>query len=240
MSDYERGQLDFDEEDRLPWLEPAAEDEDEERISPLRLLGLIIAGLVVIGVVVGGIWWVNNRGGNGAGDEGELIAAANGSYKIPANEADAKKFEGEGDASFAASEGVSRDGKIDPNRVPETPISGHRTEPGKPAATATGKPAQSVSTPVKDATAGRPATPAARPAAGGATIQLGAYGSAAGAQEGWNRLAKRYAYLGGLAMKVESAEVNGGTVYRLRASGADAGTLCGRLKVAGEKCIEVN
>ena len=42
-------------------------------------------------------------------------------------------------------------------------------------------------------------------------------------------------------MTVEEAQVGGGTVYRLRASaGAQAGTICGRLKVAGESCLLVN
>ena len=49
MGDYARGRLDLDDEDRLPWLEPALDEADEERISPLRLLGLIILGLVLIG-----------------------------------------------------------------------------------------------------------------------------------------------------------------------------------------------
>ena len=42
MGDYARGRLDLDDEDRLPWLEPALDEADEERISPLRLLGLIV------------------------------------------------------------------------------------------------------------------------------------------------------------------------------------------------------
>mgnify|MGYP000153192950 CR=1 FL=1 len=44
MGDYARGRLDLDDDDRLPWLEPAI-DEEEERISPLRMLGLILLGL---------------------------------------------------------------------------------------------------------------------------------------------------------------------------------------------------
>lgn len=238
MSDYQRSRFDFDEEDRLPWLEPAAADEEDERISPLRLLGLIIIGLAIIGAVVAGIWWMQNRSSGGV-DEGTLIAAPQDAYKVPANEADAKTFAGEGDASYAASEGVARDGRIDPSRVPEAPIEGPRTQPGKPATPPAARPSQSVSAPVKDATVAAPVAAAPRPAAGGATIQLGAYASAAGAQDGWNKLAQRYAYLGGLAMKVESADVNGSTVYRLRASGPNAATLCGRLKVAGEKCMPV-
>ena len=237
MGDYARGRLDLDDEDRLPWLEPAI-DEEEERISPLRMLGLILLGLLLIGAVVAGIWWVNNR--HGAGGAGELIAAPEGNYKIPANEADARKFEGEGDASFAASEGVARDGRIDPSRVPEAPITGTAPAPGNAKPSVAPKAGQSVSAPVTDGTAEK-AAPASQAKAAGGTIQLGAYGSASGAKDAWGRLSKRFAYLAPLAMTVEEAQVGGGTVYRLRArAGAQAATICGRLKVAGESCLVVN
>ena len=82
---------------------------------------------------------------------------------------------------------------------------------------------------------------ATKAATGGAMIQLGAYGSAAGAKDAWSRLSKRFAYLAPLAMTVEPAEVGGGTVYRLRASaGGQASVICGKLKVAGESCLMVN
>ena len=239
MGDYARGRLDLDDEDRLPWLEPAIDDSDEERISPLRLLGLIIVGLALIGAVVAGVWWMQNRGGGGAG-EGQLIAAPKDDYKVAASEADAKKFEGEGDASFAASEGVARDGQIDPSRVPEAPITPTGAAPTGTRPAVPAKPAQSVSAKVEDETRTAPKTVAPK-AAGGAMIQLGAYASASGAKDAWSRLSKRFAYLAPLAMSVEPAEVGGSTVYRLRASaGGQAGTVCGKLKVAGESCIIVN
>ncbi|WP_420144237.1 SPOR domain-containing protein [Sphingobium sp.] len=240
MSDYARGRLDLDDEDRLPWLEPAIDDEAEESISPLRLLGLILLGLALIGAVVAGVWWMQNRNGAGGAGEGQLIAAPTDGYKIAANEADAKKFDGEGDASFAASEGVARDGRIDPSRVPEAPIAKTAPAPAAAAAAAPGKPSQSVSAKVADETAAAPkAAPA--PTRGGAMIQLGAYGSASGAKDAWTKLSKRFAYLAPLAMTVEPAQVGGGTVYRLRAgAGGEASTICGKLKVAGESCMVVN
>jgi cytoskeletal protein RodZ len=240
MGDYARGRLDLDDEDRLPWLEPAIDDEAEEPISPLRLLGLILLGLVLIGAVVAGIWWMQNRNGTGGAGEGQLIAAPTQDYKITANEADAKKFDGEGDASFAASEGVLRDGRIDPSRVPEAPIAKTAPAPAAPAPAAPNKPAASVTARVTDETSARPAA-IAKAATGGAMIQLGAYGSASGAKDAWTKLSKRFAYLAPLAMTVEPAQVGGGTVYRLRASaGGQASTVCGKLKVAGESCLVVN
>jgi hypothetical protein len=240
MSDYARGRLDLDDEDRLPWLEPAMDDGDEEGISPLRLLGLIILGLALIGAVVAGVWWMQNRNGGGSAGEGQLIAAPTDNYKIAANEADAKKFDGEGDASFAASEGVARDGRIDPSRVPEAPIAKTAPAPASAKPAAPAKPAASVSARVTDETSVAPKA-AAPKAAGGGMIQLGAYGSASGAKDAWTKLSKRFAYLAPLAMSVEPAEVGGGTVYRLRAgAGGQASMICGKLKVAGESCMVVN
>lgn len=240
MGDYARGRLDLDDEDRLPWLEPAI-DEEEERISPLRLLGLILLGLMLVGAVVAGVWWVQNRqGAAGLASEGQLIAAPAGDYKVAANEADAKKFDGEGDASFAASEGVSRDGRIDASRVPEAPITGTAPAAANARPAVAPRAAQSVTTRVTDETAAK-ASDTPRATAAGGLIQLGAYGSAGGAKEAWGRLSKRFAYLAPLAMTVEPAQVGGGTVYRLRAAaGSQASLLCGKLKVAGESCIVVN
>lgn len=237
MGDFARGRLDLDDEERLPWLEPGIEDEADEGLSPLRLLGFIIGGLLLIGVVVAGIWLLQQR--QPGGGEGKLIAAPAGDYKIPATEADAKKFDGEGDASYAASEGVDRDGRIDPSRVPEAPMT--QTAPSDVRPAHPGKPAQSVTARVADETNVRPAAEQPKRGAGGAVIQLGAYGSQSGARDAWTRLSKRFAYLAPLSMSVEPTEVGGSTLYRLRASaGAQANTLCGRLKVAGESCIVVN
>lgn len=242
MGDYARDSLDLDDEDRLPWLEPADSTDEDDSVSPLKLLGFIVAGLVLIGAIVGGVWWLQDRGGDGTG-EGRLIAAPEGDYKVPANEADARKFEGEGDASFAASEGVEQEGRIDPSRLPEAPVtSGPAPAPAtRPAAVA---PSARVNAPVADAT--KAAKPSAAPSAaaqGRAMIQLGAYGSEASARDAWGRLSKRFAYLAPLTTSVEAAQVGDTTLYRLRASAgtaAQANGLCGKLKVAGESCLVVN
>lgn len=238
MGDYARGRLDLDDEERLPWLEPGIEDEEQEGLSPLRLLGFILVGLLLIGAVVAGIWLLQNRSGAGGG-EGKLIAAPSGDYKVPAQEADAKKFEGEGDASYAASEGVMRDGRIDPSRVPEAPITPSVTR--ESSVPMPGKPSQSVIARVADETNVRPTPNQPSRGAKGAVIQLGAYGSQSSARDAWTRLSKRFTYLAPLTMSIEPTEVGGSTLYRLRASaGSQAGMLCGKLKVAGESCLVVN
>jgi hypothetical protein len=236
MGDFARGRLDLDDDERLPWLEPGIEDEEEEGLSPVRLLGFIFVALILLGGVVGGVWLLKNRAVDNG--EGKLIAAPAGDYKVPAAEADARKFEGEGDASFAASEGVAQDGRIDPSRVPEAPLT--RTSPAGTPQPVPGKPSQTVTARVADETNVRPA--ASQPArTGGTVMQLGAYGSQSGARDAWTRLSKRFAYLAPLTMSVEPTQVGGSTLYRLRATaGGQANTLCGKLKVAGESCIVVN
>ncbi len=242
MGDYGRSRLDLDDEDRLPWLEPAMDEDDGETgLSPIKLLGFIIVSLALLGAVIGGVWWLQNRGGSADDGEGMLIAAPTESYKIAANEADAKKFEGEGDASFAASEGVLKDSRIDPSRVPEAPITQTTPPAEKPKAAAQTRPSSSVSAPVTDETRSKPVTPVAKASPTGAMIQLGAYGSESGAKDAWGKLSKRFAYLAPLAMVVQPVEIGGSKVYRLRAlAGGQSATLCGRLKVAGESCLVVN
>ncbi|MCB2014402.1 MAG: SPOR domain-containing protein [Sphingobium sp.] len=242
MSDYSSGSLDLDDEDRLPWLEPAGDDDYDDSVSLGRLLGFIVGGLALLGLIVGAVYMVRNY--LTPAEDATLIAAPEGDYKVPAEDADAKKFDGEGDAVYAASEGIDRNGKIDPSRLPEKPvISGSAS---KDAADKANAPAASseVKTKVADNTspAATPApVPEAAPKLTGPMIQLGAYGSEAIAQDAWKRFSKRFDYLAGLTHSVQPVTVGGSKFYRLRASaGKDASTLCGKLKVAGENCIVVN
>lgn len=240
MTDNTRDSLDLQDEDRLPWLEAVDDGDDDEGVSLVRLILLIIAGLAFLGAIIGGIYWLQSR--QGAEGEGTLIAAPEGDYKAPAEDSDARQFEGEGDSSFATSEGVEDAGKIDPDRLPEAPV----TAPGvaKAPAPAPVRPAPKVKATVADNTQITPAPRAAAPraASGGAMIQLGAYGTQSGAEQAWTALSKRFDYLSGMEKSVSPVDVNGATLYRLRArtgSSAQASELCGRLKVAGENCLAV-
>lgn len=233
--------LAFDDEDRLPWLEPAYEDDADEEVSLLRLGMFILAGLALLGLIVGGVYLVRNY--LTAQDEPEMIAAPEGDYKTPAQDADARKFEGEGDASFAASEGLDRDGRIDPSRLPEAPVTAVKGAPATAGKTAAAQPSAHVRAPVENRT-GEEVKSAPAPAAAaltGPVIQLGAYGSDAIARSAWTRLSKRFDYLADLPHSIEPVVVGGTKFYRLRvAAEKDASTLCGKLKVAGENCIVVN
>ncbi|MDP3783335.1 MAG: SPOR domain-containing protein [Sphingopyxis sp.] len=245
--------LGLESEDRLPWLEAADGVEEDGDVSPARLLVMVLGGLLLIGAVLGGLWWVQNGGARG---KGELIAAQDVSYKIAPKNDGAKTFEGEGDASFSASEGAEPAGKVDPTRMPEEPaVTPQEREAAsakaaadkaaaakakaRPAVVATKEQPKPAATAVKTPDAAVKAAPAA---AGSAMIQLGAFSSDAAAAKAWTNLSKRFAYLADLNKSVAPAKVGDGTVYRLRVSAgtaANATNLCGKLRVAGENCVVV-
>lgn len=196
-------------EERLPWLETADEDY-QERPSIMRMLPLIMGGLVLIALLVFGYVALSGGGAKPDGN-GQLIAAQEGDYKVKPEDAGGRKVEGEGDTSFATSEGKGpKNAKIDLKQVPEAPV----TAPG-------GKP-----------------IPAGTSSS--ALVQLGSFPTAAAANAAWAAASKRFAYVAPLGHSVARAAVNGRTTYRLRvnAGSASAATeLCGKLKVAGEACF---
>jgi cell division septation protein DedD len=242
MSDIRAG-----DEDRLPWLEAVDEDDDNDSPSAAKLIAFVVIGLVAIGLIVGGLFWMGNRAGGGDSGEPETIAADSGDYKEKPADAGGMKVEGEGQTAFAASEGAEPKGTINTSAMPEAPVTAAAKQPPaaaqpappggtpKAAPTPTPKPAQksAAATPA-------PATPATSGGGGGATIQLGAFDSAAAANGVWKTMSGRFKYLAPLNHSVMTANVKGKTYYRLRASGPDASGICGRLKVAGETCITVN
>jgi SPOR domain len=225
-------------DDRLPWLEAVEEDGRSEGPSALKLIVAVLIGLVAIGGVVGGIFWLGNRGAaRHAGAEPELIKAQPGAYKVKPSQPGGMTVEGEGDTAFQASAGADPKGKINTAAVPEAPVQkgqqSAQAQPQPQPAAPEKKPAGTIKAPPPTA------APAAAPAAGGATIQLGSFPSGAMAEKAWKAMAARFAYLAPLSHSVVSAEVGGKTWYRLRASGPDAAGICGRLKVAGEQCLRV-
>jgi len=242
--------LGLDDDDRLPWLEAADGFEEDGEVSPARLLVMVLGGLLLIGAVLGGLWWVQNGGARG---KGELIAAQQGDYKVAPKNDGAKMFDGEGDASFSASEGAEPAGKVDPTRMPEEPAVTPQEREAAAKKIAADKAAATKAAAAKAAPAdkGKPAAApvktaeaAAKPApvSSGAMIQLGAFSSDAAAAKAWTNLSKRFAYLAELNKSVSPAKVGDGTVYRLRVSAgtaANAANLCGKLRVAGENCVIV-
>lgn len=234
MTDIRADDAALDNDDRLPWLEAVEEDGDEGGPSALKLIVAVLIGLAAIGGIVGGIFWMGNRDGAETGAP-EVIAAADGPFKVKPDSPGGMTVEGQGETAFDAAQGGTPNASIDTSAVAEAPVTAQpRAEAPAPAA----KEPPLLKAPVpSNAPADTAAAPAA--AAGGATIQLGAFPSGAAAEKAWKALSGRFSYLAPLSHNVVVAQVNGKTYYRLRASGPGAAGICGRLKVAGEQCLKV-
>lgn len=74
------------------------------------------------------------------------------------------------------------------------------------------------------------------PAAKSASVQLGAFSTEEKASAAWAGLAGKHGLSGRRIIAVESG---GKTLYRLRASVADAAATCARIKAAGDACAAV-
>ncbi len=245
MSVEQNDGFNLDDGDRLPWLEPAGVEDDLDRPSPGKIIGLVVAGLVLLGLIVGGGYWLKNRAPSGGAEDAKLIQSQGATYKIPANASDAKEFDGEGDQSFEASAGGDAAGKIDASKVPEAPRTDLKAAPEAapaPVKAAAAKPTVVAAVKQVAAEAKKAGDSAPVASSGGPRIQLGAFGSKELAENVWKKLSARFDYLGALSHSVEPVETGGKTLYRLRASvgsSADAGATCGKLRVAGETCLVV-
>jgi hypothetical protein len=211
--------LNFDGDDRLPWLETADGYDAEANDSPIRVAFIVVAALVLLAAIAGAVYWLQPRQASGANGTGELIVAPKGSYKEKPADAGGKIFEGEGDSAFAASEGQ------------------------KTGAVLAVPPAGSVAAPQPVAV--KPTTPVATKSAPAnvVLVQLGAFGDSAKAEAAWTGLNKRFGFLAGMNRKIAQTNVEGGrTVFRLQAvtaNSTEAQQLCAKLKVAGENCLIV-
>lgn len=241
MTDFDRGS--FADEDRLPWLEAVDDEEGGRGPGAGKLIAAVVAALLVIGLIIGGVFWLRERGAE-SGD-GSLIAAPEGDYKIPPDGpgANGMAVEGEGDASFAASEGVETNSAINLNAQPEVPMAGGlappdagavQTRPLPPSTAAQVPGAPPVAAPpVKKA---EPPKPAPAPVNKGPTIQLGAFNSTGIANTEWSRLSRQFPMLNTLDRSVTTVLSGGKTLYRLRASGAGAVAACDKVRAAGKPC----
>ena len=236
MTDVRADGAPLDDEDRLPWLEAVDEEDDGEGPSVLKLIVAVLIGLAAIGGIVGGVFWLMNRDeAPAAGGDAELIKAQEGDYKVRPDDPGGMTVEGEGDTAFAASAGEDNKGAIDTSKMPEAPVTAQPKQ-------AQPQPQPKADEPLLKAPAptnAQPSQPASPAAGGGATIQLGAFSSQAGANNAWKALSGRFKYLAPLSHNVVPVTTGGRTLYRLRASGPEARNLCGRLRVAGESCVEV-
>ncbi|HET9627929.1 MAG TPA: SPOR domain-containing protein [Novosphingobium sp.] len=204
-------QLALHEDERLPWLESADDDDDDEgAIDTGRVLRFVGFGLALVLVVVGALWFVSHRGPatNQVADGGVIKAPAEPYKQVPANQG-GKTYAGTGDSAFAASEGKSTPAHL--GNGGEARVAAPSGQPGAAAA--------------------------AEPA--GVGVQVGAYTSQAAAEAGWTRLSGSSEALKGVRHRVVQGTADIGTVYRLQAVAPDAAAanaLCSSLKSAGIAC----
>jgi hypothetical protein len=221
--EFESERLDLAEEERLPWLESADDDDDGgDGADTGKLVAFLLGGLVLLGALVGGIWWMTHRGEpQELQADGSVIQAPATPYKEAPKDPGGKTFAGTGDTSFAVSEGQTRAVKL-----------GEGEAAPKPSVDLGAKPATSSS-----------AAAVAKPTAAAPTgvgVQVGAYTSQATAEAGWTRLSQQNgSILSGVQHRIVEGRADIGTVYRLQAVLGDASAanaLCDRLKAAGVAC----
>ena len=202
---------------------PLGLDADDDRLPWLEsaddidadegLDGGRIIGFVILGLLalamIVGAVWFATHRGGPGRADGSLIRAESGPYKVRPDDPGGKTFAGTGDTSYAVAQGEKRPGTI-----------------------ASAEPAPAPS-PAPAATA------SATPALSGVGVQVGAYTSAADAEQGWSALVGRHAALKGLSHRVVEGEADFGHVYRLQAVAADlaaAKALCASLTASGQGC----
>ncbi len=205
----EHAELDLDEDDRLPWLESADDDCDQEGVDGARVFGFVIAGLLALAALIYAIWWFSHRTPDPAlVADGSTIAAPTEPYKEAPKTPGGKSFAGQGDTSYSVAQG--KDG--------QTKLAGGGEAP-KPSIDAATGPTTSNT--------------------GGVGVQVGAYGSSEKAEQAWSALAGRSDALKGVSHRVVEGTADIGKVYRLQAvagDGAAADALCAKLKAGGISC----
>ena len=240
-------ELSLGKDDRLPWLEPVDDYPDENGTGRGKAIALGIALLAAAGLAAGGMWYVRSQeqlpNGNGA-----LIRAPEGPFKTRPEEAGGMAVDGQGDASFAASEGAETDGKLDLSGQPEAPITDQRvTDTHTQRPVAMGKNATAPVTVGGKLVPPKPSIPAPQRVAsakiedpGKGLIQLGAYSSEVAANKAFANLSRRFPVLSTLPRIVVKSDVGGTTFYRLRlTAGARANDTCAQLVAGGASCIIV-
>jgi hypothetical protein len=209
--DLEEIELDLSQDEALPWLESDEEDEAAGGIDSRQIILFAGVLLLLLAIAIFAIWYFSNRTGNDAPvADGSTITAPEGPYKERPDDPGGKEFAGTGNVAPAVGEGETREGVMaDPDEQAAGPSIETRTTSDTPAE--------------QD----------------GVGVQVGAYGSRARAEIGWQNLTRQTSALGGVRYRVQQGEADIGTVYRLQAVAEDlaaAERLCRNLKADGIPC----
>ncbi len=212
----------------LPWLAAVDDLDEAPRVSGSKMMAVLAVVLVGAALVAGTFFWIGRKDPAESGRI-ELIRAPDGPYKVRPENPGGLDIAGDSETAFATGAGVDTDAQLDPTKLgpDQQPLPDEASTPEPKAAP-----------PKPEPKAEEPAPPAA----GGPTIQLGAYGSSAKADVAWSMLSSRFPEVAAMRKQVVSANVGGKTVVRLRAIGsqAQASAACSALKAGGESCLVVN
>ena len=121
--------LALDEDERLPWLESADEDDDEGGADSARLVRFALFGLALIALVAGGLWLVGRNSGGPVVAEGGVIKAPPRPYKEAPAKDGGKTFAGTGDSAFAVSEGTNPTARLGEGTAPAPSIAAGANAP---------------------------------------------------------------------------------------------------------------
>ncbi|MBB6227394.1 cell division septation protein DedD [Polymorphobacter multimanifer] len=235
----------------------------------LIIVLLAVAVAAIIAVYVFTRPGQSNGDGYMEAAQAPLINALPGPFKVKPEDPRGLDVEGQDQTLYAAGAGIDDMSDINLGAAPEVPMArpgSGEAEPAAPPPTARNllppamggdavatpapapaaapaaappaalAPARAAPAPVPTITA---PPPRAAPAAGGKTVQLGAFSSRARAESEWARLAARHGMLG-FSPRYVPTERGGQTLWRLRASGGDTAALCARLAGAGDSCTVVS
>ena len=203
-----------EDDEPLPWLE-SDYDEEEEGFDTGRLIGMVLLGLLALALLIGAIWWFSNPGADPElVADGSTIEAPDGPTKERPTDEGGKTFDGTGNVAPGVGEGLTAEGRL---------AQGNSSAPG---------PSIDAATPENQAANAAAST-------GGVGVQVGAFGSRAGANKAWGTLSGQTQALKGFKHRVVEGQVDGGTVFRLQAVAGDAAkasALCRALKADGIAC----
>ncbi|HEY6869931.1 MAG TPA: SPOR domain-containing protein [Novosphingobium sp.] len=219
----------LDEDERLPWLESADDDDDVGAVDTGRLLRFMAIAVALLAAILGGLWYVNHRAGGKPVPDGGVIKAPSEPYKTEPTDKGGKTFAGTGDSAYAVSEGKSTQAKLAGSDSPAA---------ARPAAVASPSVTPNAA-PTGKASPKAAASDASAAAVDGVGVQVGAYSSTKAAEAGWTRLSAANGALKGVRHRIVEGSADIGTVYRLQAVTGDVATanaLCSELKGAGVAC----
>lgn len=234
-------ELDLSSEDSLPWLE-SDEDEAAGGYDFTQFLGFGVILLALLGAMVGGIWFLTNRTGDAATvADGSTIEAPEGPYKERPDDPGGKEFAGTGNVAPVVGEGQTREGVMADGAESGSGTTDGASRSVTDTAASTGSSGSSASETGGGGSTGDGGATSGSSATSGSVVgvQVGAYGSRARAEAGWQTLLGSSDALSGVRYRIVKGEADIGTVYRLQALASNrtaADQLCNALKADGLPC----